>query len=588
MSIRLASARAALVAFALATLALLVGPRLAGQSGAPDRAAGPYIARGEEVSITNIDVVVTDSKGKRVTGLKKEDFVVFEDGIDQPVTNFYAVEQGHILLPAEEPPSAPAVPAAPTAPAAPGAPPAAAAAPQPAPKTRIVFFVDNLHILPFDRNRVLRNVETFVRDNVKGDVEGMIITFNRTLKVRRKFTNDGRDLSDVLKQIEEESALGTNAASDKRDVIQAIDEATSADSAIYRVRSYAQAIENDLSFTFDAMKTTINQLSGVEGRKILVHVSGGLPQSPGAELWTYVQTKFPNSVSYSMGQFEFDKTASYLGIIQAANAAGVSMYTIDASGLSADTNVSAENRATSQHLDTFVERTNLQSMLTLMAEETGGRATLNRNDVLVPLKEMEKDYTSYYSLGYRSVRSGIDRPHKVDVRLKSKKGLTVLARRSYLEKGVDTKVREAVTSALFFPRDDNPLGAAITVGNPAPAERGNFIVPVAIRVPFSRFLIPEGEKDAVKGRGRLVFYFIVVDSEGKQSDLTTQPVPVELEPRMYAASSKRDFVYDAKLIMIPGGQRLSLAIRDDITNQTSYLQKQIFVSAFAGEAPARK
>jgi VWFA-related protein len=564
-----ASAFAALAAVLASALAV---PRLSAQER-PGAGSAPFIAR-EGVSVTNLDVVVTDGKGNRVTGLKKEDFLVVEDGIELPVSNFTAIEQGRFLLPPEET----------AAPAAPEPAPAPAAAPPTAPKTRIVIFLDNLHILPFDRNRVLRNVETFVRDNIKGDVEGMIVTFNRTLKVRRKFTNDGRDLSDILRQIEEESALGTQLDSERRDIIKAIDDSTTADQAVGRVRQYAQSVENDLKFTFDAMKSTINQLSGVEGRKILVHVSGGLPQSPGLELWSYVQSKYPNSASYSLGQFEFDKTASYLGIIQAANSAGVSMYTIDAAGLTVDSNVTAEQRTTSQRIDTFLEKNNLQSMLSLMAEETGGRAIINRNDVSIALKEMEKDYTSYYSLGYRSVRSGVDRPHKVDVKLKGKKGLTVLARRSYVEKGFDTKVREAVTSALFFPRDDNPLGAALTVGSPVP-DRGNFIVPIAIRVPFSRLaMLPEGNRV----RGRLVFYFVVVDSEGKQSELTSQPVPVELDAKAFAAQgSKRDFVYDVKLVMIPGGQKLSLAIRDDVTNTTSYLQKAIFVSAFAGERPAK-
>lgn len=547
-------------------------PRLAAQEK-PGAGSAPFIAR-EGVSVTNLDVVVTDGKGNRVTGLKKEDFIVVEDGVELPVSNFTAIEQGRFLLPPEEP----------AASAAPGPAPAPAAAPLPAPKTRIVIFIDNLHITPFDRNRVLRNVETFVRDAIKGDVEGMIVTFNRTLKVRRKFTNDGRDLSDILKQIEEESALGTQIDSERRDVIKAIDDSTSADQAVGRVRGYVQSLENDLKFTFDAMKTTLNQLSGVEGRKIMVHVSGGLPQSPGLELWSYIQARYPNSTSYSMGQFEFDKTTSYLGIIQAANAAGVSMYAIDAGGLTVDSNVTAEQRTTSQRIDTFLEKNNLQNMLILMAEETGGRAIINRNDVGIALKDMEKDYTSYYSLGYRSVRSGLDRPHKVDVKLKAKKGLTVLARRSYVEKGFDTKVREGVTSALFFSRDENPLGAALAVGDPVP-DRGNFLVPIQIRVPFSRIaLLPEG----TKVRGRLVFYFVVVDSDGKQSELTSQPVLVDLDAKTLDAQSKRDFLYDVKLVMIPGGQKLSLAIRDDVTNTTSYLQKSIFVSAFAGERPAKR
>jgi hypothetical protein len=353
------------------------------------------------------------------------------------------------------------------------------------------------------------------------------------------------------------------------------------DEAAGSVRSYCQSIDNDLNFTIDAMKTTVDQLAGVDGRKILIHVSGGLPQSPGAELWKYISDKYRDSGSGTTTLFEFDRTTKYLGVIQAANASGVSIYTIDASGLSVDSNISAENRTTSQRIDTFVERNNLQSMLSLMSEETGGEAILNRNDVLASLKNIEKDYTSYYSLGYRSVRSGLDRPHKVEVKLRKKmKGFTLRARRSYLEKGVETKVREAVTSALFFPRDDNPLAVGLEIGKAVPADRENFAVPVVIRVPYARLaMLPEGSKM----RGRVVFYFVVVDSAGKQSELTTQPVPIDIDAKKFEALARKDFIYDVKLIMIPGGQKLSIAVRDDVTNSTSYLQRSVFISAFAGE-----
>ena len=65
--------------------------------------------------------------------------------------------------------------------------------------------------------------------------------------------------------------------------------------------------------------------------------------------------------------------------------------------------------------------------------------------------------------------------------------------------------------------------------------------------------------------------------------MTTQPVPIDLDAKKFEALSRKDFVYDVKLIMIPGGQKLSIAVRYDITNSTSYLQKSVFISAFAGE-----
>src|ERR1017187_808811 len=269
----------------LTAAALVLSPALSQvPAQKPEAPAAGFVAR-DTVSVTNLDVVVTDGKGNRVTGLKKEDFIVIEDNFEQLVTNFFAVEQGRITLPAEEATPAP-VPA-------PGPAPAPAAGS--APRTRIVIFVDNLHLAPFDRNRVFRSVEPFVRENVKDNVEGMIVAWNRSLKIRRKFTNDGRDLSDVLRQLEDESALGQQIISDRRDVIQAIDDSTSPDQAAGRVRTYCESLDNDLTFTIDAMKTTINQLAGVEGRKILICVSDGLPQSPGAEVWKYISDRYRDS-----------------------------------------------------------------------------------------------------------------------------------------------------------------------------------------------------------------------------------------------------------------------------------------------------
>jgi len=408
----------------------------------------------------------------------------------------------------------------------------------------------------------------------------MVVTWDRSLKVRRKFTNDGREVSDVIRQQGDYSTMGQTRLSERRDILRRIDDARSEYEAFVEARQYALAYKNDLDFTTDALKRTIDQLSGVEGRKILLHVSEGLPQSPGAELWKYIQDRF-RSQSGGLTQFEFDSTSAYLGIIRAANAAGVTMYMVDASGLSIDEGISAENRSTQAKIDTFVEKTNLQSMIHLMAEETGGKAILNRNDITTPLQEMKADYTSYYSVGYRSLRAGGERPRKVEVKVKQK-GLVARSRRSYVEKGLETRIVEGVTSALYFARDENPLGVGIEVGQPAPADAQNYLAPIRIRVPYSRItVLPQGDV----ARGRIALYFIVIDAAGKQSELATQVVPVEIPAKDLEALNRRDFVYDVRLLMIPGGQRLSLAVRDEPTNTVSYVQQAIFVSALPQEKP---
>jgi hypothetical protein len=46
------------------------------------------------VNVIQVDAVVTDSKGHKVTGLKAEDFEVFQNGVPQRITNFNYVENG--------------------------------------------------------------------------------------------------------------------------------------------------------------------------------------------------------------------------------------------------------------------------------------------------------------------------------------------------------------------------------------------------------------------------------------------------------------------------------------------------------------
>jgi hypothetical protein len=42
-----------------------------------------------DTALVNLDVVVKDRQGRRVSGLTKEDFDVYEDGARQEITNFY-------------------------------------------------------------------------------------------------------------------------------------------------------------------------------------------------------------------------------------------------------------------------------------------------------------------------------------------------------------------------------------------------------------------------------------------------------------------------------------------------------------------
>ena len=90
-----------------------------------------------DVSVVNVDVTVTAKDGTPIRGLTRDDFRVFEDGLEQPITNFYAVESGA---------------AAPAPSAAEGSPPAGPAASAPPPvreerfRRKILVLIDSSHI----------------------------------------------------------------------------------------------------------------------------------------------------------------------------------------------------------------------------------------------------------------------------------------------------------------------------------------------------------------------------------------------------------------------------------------------------------
>ncbi|MEP6471159.1 MAG: VWA domain-containing protein, partial [Acidobacteriota bacterium] len=553
---------------AILLLALLAASTLLGQSSPPPatpapgaakpateapkpdaaRSMGPVTER-VEVSVTNIDVIVTDSKGNRVPDLTKNDFEVFQDGVPQVISNFYAVSGGKVLL--EDGKTVPL-----------DSPAAASEIPTQL-KARYIVFIDNLNIQPQNRNRMFKRLKEFLTANVGPQAEAMVVTYNRSLKVRQKFTSERGDVLSAVEQTEMETGGGTTLAGERRDALARINDSKSEQEAIHTARSHAQSLRNDLQFAVDSLKTTLNGLAGVEGRKVFIYVSEGLPASAGAELFDTIRQKFPGGSS-SLESLEFDMNSRYATVAQAANSNGVTIWALDASGLAGDEMVSAENRYMENRPSSFLMRQNTQAPLQMLAEQTGGLAAVNTNDWKDSLNELSKDFSNFYSIGYRTTRAAADRPHSVEVRAK-RKGLRVRARKGLLEKSTETRTAEAVVASLFYPRSDNPLGVSLTVGDPKPYDQDNYLLPVRVAVPVGKLgLVPSGDRY----EGQFFVYFVVLDALGKQSDLQVQRQAVSVPARDLTGAQKKDFYYDVQLIVVPGGQKLAIALRDGISNVT--------------------
>lgn len=553
---------------ALGCLGVLLPAALLAQKNVP---VIPPLTENVTVAVTDVEVVVTDSKGRRVPGMTKEDFQVFEDGVPQPITNFYAVSEGRTVLPdgkavsltAEEEKAVEEVPSN--------------------LKAKYVIYVDNLNIDPLHRNRIFRTVKDFVEKRIGPNAEGMVVTFNRSLKIRQKFTSDKGVLVGALEEIESQSGGGATIVSERKDALQKITEGKSQADAIDLARQTARSMDYDLQTSIEALKNTINGLAGVDGRKILLYLSDGLPQSVGEELFETIQKKY-QSPDAMMEALAFDRSSSYAGIIQAANAQGVTIYAIDAAGLQIEEGISAENASMENRPSTFFLQQNLQAPLELISRETGGIAAINSNDASRELDEVAKDFSDFYSLGYRSTRGAVDRPHQIEVKVK-KSGLRVRYRSGYLEKTIETRTAEAVTAALYYPRSENSMKFGVAVGKPKPYGTETYLVPVKISVPLGNVtLVPEGDDY----HGRLFVYFVVLDSGGQQSDLQIRPLDIKVAGKSYDSARKKDYGYDVQLIMIPGGQKLSVALRDGVSSAVSFVQRSVFIPVVPDAEPEKK
>ena len=85
-----------------------------------------------------------------------------------------------------------------------------------------------------------------------------------------------------------------------------------------------------------------------------------------------------------------------------------------------------------------------------------------------------------------------------------------------------------------------------------------------------------------------MIYFVVLDASDKQSDLVAQRQRVQIPGKDFQKAQGKDYYYDVSLICVPGGQKLSLALRDGVTNVTSYVQKSFFVSVLPPEKKPAK
>ncbi|MCP4658528.1 MAG: VWA domain-containing protein [bacterium] len=501
-----------------------------------------------DVEVVNVEVFVTDQDGRRVTGLTREDFELYEDGRPVELTNFYA---------AELPPAA--VAAEPSTSTVEGEVPGVVDRRQvPEEQTlRLMVFIDYFNILPHQRNRVLAALDEFLAQRlVQGDLV-MLTGYSGSIEVIKPFTDDRRQIDEGLEEIRRSvTQLPSQQMATKLANRWATLAAMHGDAGGAEAHAAGRAQEDRLTLqqSLNALDRAMRSLGTLPGRKAMVYVSGGLKGANGPTIRPLIR-----------------------GIPRTANARLVTFYALDARGPTDETlssEYSAEQAGGDARTVLQANRDwSLQQPLFMMSAPTGGSVIINTLNFTDTLRRIGEDFDTFYSLGYASRSAGDGKYHKIEVKLRRPE-LSIRHRNGYLDKPLAEKVADRTLSSLVLDREANPLGIGLDFGQPEKQHSDEFLLPILVRIPTRGVsLLPREE--VVEGRLRI--YLAVGDEVGRFSSVQDVPYPVRVPREHLEKAQAGDIGYQTTLKVRPGTQRVAVGVWDEISGAESFVNETVVV-----------
>jgi VWFA-related protein len=381
-----------------------------------------------DINFVRVDVIVNDRQGNPVNDLRQEDFEVTEDGKPQSVQTFKLINVSEDTGVGTDPPR----------------------------EVRNVIeeqmeaarddvrlfaiFLDDYHVRLENSMRAREVLARFVENQFQAkDLAGIMYplwSINDVLLSRNR-----KQVASALREF-----TGRKYDYTPRNAFE--------ERYVHYVSTIeAERIRNQVTLT--AIKGLIIKLGGLrEGRKAIVLVSEGFTNVLPAQVNDQVATcngaacgNQPRARPDSIGGanspmqqrlesqeffLQTDLLSDLRMVYELANRYNTAIYAVDPRGLAPfEFDLSTAGQAAvsltknTQMLDTTMDT------LRVLSDETDGRAIVNSNDLDRGLKQIVRDTSAYYLLGYTSAVTTDGKFHKLNVRVK-RPGVQVRARPGYL------------------------------------------------------------------------------------------------------------------------------------------------------------
>lgn len=507
-------------------------------------------------TLIQLDVTVTDSKGKVVTDLKPEDFEVYENGEKQKITNLSFISSvKEITETVKNPNEKILVPI----------PQAELKAEQI--RRTFALVVDDLSLSFESAYQVRRALKKFVDEQMRdGDLVAIIRT-GAGIGALQQFTSDKRQLYAAIEKVVW-NPLGRGnigAFAPIRDNEKIVNEDESEEDKKER-EDFENALDDFQSATFatgtlGALKFIVSGMKELPGRKSVILFSDG----------------FKILQRDEQGFSEGGSVLNFLRqLIDTANRASVVFYTIDARGLqttsiTAADSVSADPERLQQILsERSAELSDTQEGLRYLAQQTGGFPVINSNDLIGGVRKILDDQ-SYYLIGYEPDSDTFDaktrRFNKIEIKVKGK-DLKVRYRSGFFNVASENVAKTTTTqtplqqiqNALVSPFAVNDISLRLNALFGNDLQQGSFVRPLLhINAQDLKFT---DEADGTKKAAFDVLAVIFGDN-GAVIDQIAKSYTLTVKDEMYKRILKNGFVYYFTLpIKKPGAYQFRVAIRD--------------------------
>jgi VWFA-related protein len=518
-----------------------------------------FTARTELVLIPTL----VTSKGQHVTGLKKEDFIVLENGTEQKIATFEEVASDpHRPIRAKDPNEFSN---------------SLAGGPS---NRRITLMVLDLLNTPFmDQAAARRDLLKYLTQSVDQREPTALYTLTRSgIHVVHDFTSDPRVLVAALHKVKGDTFQMVDSPEDIEGITGSASPDGSAGVDPGAVQTEAQQIQTmmedaelnfqsfqqrlAITYTLEAMQQVAQALGGFPGRKSLIWAGGGFPFSVSD---TTMQLAPAGRDSLS------DVLPMYEHTWQLLNDAQISLYPVDVKGLQTVVTPSASinNPGRNYSRNMSMRQMDTQATLEVFASMTGGRAYYNSNDLVKGFRDAVNDSADYYMLGYYLDRSKTKSGwRKLAVKVKEKH-VEVRARSGFFVTNAtvdpDNSRNSDITSALQSPLDYTSLSLTTRWAKTEPSKE-----PGKKHVNYEMHMAPDAATVNDADNNHLVLEFMAVAKtpDGKQvAQPAGQRIDTHVSAEKLSSIRQKGVGYTGALDLAPGEYTVRFVVRDDLSGR---------------------